>query len=209
VLGFDQRGRALQIVTFSEPGFDSKFSGNTTDICPVGALLTTDYHHSPRPWETKSVPSICPHCAVGCNLALATRVNHNYVARVMPRQNEQVNEIWICDKGRFGAHFVSRPDRIQRPLVRRDGQLVEATWDEALAAAADLLKAAGSAVGGIAGDRLSNEDLYLFQPSSARACSRSTSTSIPTWSAGPSWSPRSGWPAAAISATGSPTPPCW
>jgi NADH-quinone oxidoreductase subunit G len=163
VLGFDQRGRALQIVTFSEPGFDSKFSGNTTDICPVGALLTIDYHHSPRPWETKSVPSICPHCAVGCNLALATRVNHNYVARVMPRQNEQVNEIWICDKGRFGAHFVARPDRLQRPLIRRNGQLVEATWDEALAAAAELLKAAGSAVGGIAGDRLSNEDLFTFQ----------------------------------------------
>ena len=73
VLGFYERGRAMQIETMSEPGFDSKFSGNTTDICPVGALTTKDFRFRARPWEMVNVPSICTHCAVGCNITLGTR----------------------------------------------------------------------------------------------------------------------------------------
>jgi NADH-quinone oxidoreductase subunit G len=155
-------------VTFSEPGFDSYFSGNTTDICPVGALTTTDFRFGARPWELNAAASICPHCPVGCNLTLNTRREAEsggaeVVKRVMPRQNEQVNETWICDKGRFAHHYASGPARLQRPLVRRDGQLVEATWDEALQAAADGLRAAGDGLLGLAGGRLSNEDLFVFR----------------------------------------------
>src|SRR3990170_4807689 len=73
VIGFYERGRKLEIVTFSEPGFDSHFSGNTTDICPVGALTTTDFRFGARPWELNAAASICQHCPVGCNLTLNTR----------------------------------------------------------------------------------------------------------------------------------------
>ena len=167
VLGFYQRGRSMQIETMSEPGFDSKFSGNTTDICPVGALTTKDFRFRSRPWEMTNVPSICVHCAVGCNLTLGTRRSAKgggdwEILRVMPRQNEEVNEIWICDKGRFGYHFTRSNDRLTQPLVRKNGQLVEATWDEAIKLATDRLKSADSNVGGFIGDRVANEDAYLF-----------------------------------------------
>lgn len=168
VLSFYERGRHLEIITCSEPGFDSKFSGNTTDICPVGALTTTDFRFEARPWELNMAASICPHCPVGCNLTLNTRREARsggqmVIKRVMPRQNEQVNEIWICDKGRFGHHYASSSDRLARPLVRRDGKLQEAAWEEALELAAGQLKAAGAGLAGLAGGRLSNEDLYNFR----------------------------------------------
>ncbi len=168
VLGFYQRGRKIEIATFSEPGFDSKFSGNTTDICPVGALTTADFRFAARPWELTSSASICNHCPVGCNTTFNTRREaksggRNVIKRAMPRQNEQVNEIWMCDKGRFGYHFVESPRRLTAPLIRKDGKLVEASWDEALTRVAETLKAAGSSLVGFAGGRLSNEDLFAFK----------------------------------------------
>jgi NADH-quinone oxidoreductase subunit G len=168
VIGFYERGRQLEIATLSEPGFDSKFSGNTTDICPVGALTTSDFRFRARPWELTSVPSVCPHCAVGCNLTLGTRRSQRQggqwsILRVMPRQNEAVNEIWICDKGRFGHHFARSEERLLKPLIRKDGQHFVATWDEALALIAAKAKSAGSNVGALIGDRLANEDVYLIR----------------------------------------------
>jgi NADH-quinone oxidoreductase subunit G len=168
VISFYQRGRRLEIMTHSEPGFDSYFSGNTTDICPVGALTTADFRFGARPWELNAAASICPHCPVGCNLTLNTRREAmqggtEVIKRVMPRQNEQVNEIWICDKGRFGHHFARSPDRLTTPLVRKDGQLVEASWEQALERAARGLKSAKRSVIGIAGERLSNEDYFNFR----------------------------------------------
>ncbi len=165
VIGFFQRGRSLEIVTFSDPGFDSYFSGNTTDICPVGALTTADFRFGARPWEMNAAASICPHCPVGCNLTLNTRREARsqgaaVVKRVMPRQNEAVNELWICDKGRFAHHFASNPARLRKPLVRKSGQLVEVGWEEALRAAAEGLKGAAGGVVGLAGGRASNEDLF-------------------------------------------------
>jgi NADH-quinone oxidoreductase subunit G len=167
VLGFYERGRTMQIQTTSEPGFDSKFSGNTTDICPVGALTTSDFRFRARPWEMTNVPSICPHCPVGCNITLGTRRSSKGggdwdILRVMPRQNEEVNEIWLCDKGRFGHHFTRSTDRLTTPLIKKNGKFVEATWDEALNLAADRLKQADGHVAGFIGDRVSNEDAYLF-----------------------------------------------
>jgi NADH-quinone oxidoreductase subunit G len=133
VIGFTERGRKLEIVTFSTPGFDSYFSGNTTDICPVGALTTADFRFGARPWELNAAASICPHCPVGCNLTLNTRREARaggleVIKRVMPRQNEAVNEIWICDKGRFAHHFAASPKRLRRPLVRVKGELKEVDW---------------------------------------------------------------------------------
>jgi NADH-quinone oxidoreductase subunit G len=168
VIGFYERGRQLEIVTFSEPGFDSYFSGNTTDICPVGALTTTDFRFGARPWELNHAASICPHCPVGCNLTLNTRREAasggaEVIKRVMPRQNEQVNEIWICDKGRFAHHYASSPTRLVRPMIRKDGGWAEVGWDEALEAAAEGLRAAGADLVGLVGGRLSNEDLFTFR----------------------------------------------
>ncbi len=164
VIDFYERGRKLEIISRSEPGFDSVFSGNTTDICPVGALTTTDFRFEARPWELRAAASICPHCPVGCNLTLDVRRQPNargqiLVQRVMPRQNEAVNEIWICDKGRFGHHFAASPDRLKTPLVRKGGRLVETDWDEALSVAAEGLRRAGSRLLGVGGGRASNEDL--------------------------------------------------
>jgi NADH-quinone oxidoreductase subunit G len=168
VIGFFERGRQLEIVTFSDPGFDSIFSGNTTDICPVGALTTADFRFGARPWEMNAAASICPHCPVGCNLTLNTRreartQGREVIKRVMPRQNEAVNEIWICDKGRFAHHFATSDQRLTKPLVRRNGQLEETDWETALDAAAVGLRAAGVGVVGIGGVRASNEDLFLLR----------------------------------------------
>ncbi len=169
VIGFFNRGRSLEIVTFSEPGFDSYWSGNTTDICPVGALTTTNFRFKARPWELRAAASICNHCPVGCNTTLNVRREavsggEWVVKRVMPRQNESVNEIWICDKGRFGIPFAARnKKRLTQPLVRRDGELLPATWDEALDLVAERFKNAGSGLFTLAGGRLSNEDLFNLQ----------------------------------------------
>lgn len=165
VIGFYQRGRALQIISLSEPGFDSYFSGNTTDICPVGALTTADFRFGARPWEMKPAASICPHCAVGCNITFDVRREaktggHAAIKRVMPRQNEEVNELWICDKGRFGYHFVESPERLSQPLVREGEELRPASWEQALMRTAEGLRAAGRELVALAGGRLANEDLF-------------------------------------------------
>ncbi len=165
VIGFFNRGRSLEIVTFSEPGFDSYFSGNTTDICPVGALTTADFRFKARPWELNSAASICPHCPVGCNITLNVRREAAsggewVVKRVMPRQNEAVNEIWICDKGRFAHHYATSNERLTRPLVRKNGELVPTDWEEALDLVADRFRQAGESLLTLASGRLANEDLF-------------------------------------------------
>ena len=165
VIGFFNRGRNLEIMTCSEPGFDSYWSGNTTDICPVGALTTADFRFGARPWEMLASASLCTQCAVGCNLTLNTRREAKsggklVVKRVMPRQNEQVNEVWICDKGRFAYHYASAEDRLTSPLVKKDGQFVQASWQEALDLVAEKMQSAGSGLVSLAGGRLSNEDFF-------------------------------------------------
>lgn len=165
VIAFTNRGRGMEIFTCSEPGFDSYFSGNTTDICPVGALTTSDFRFEARPWELCTTSSICPHCPVGCNLAINLRREARsngevVIKRIMPRQNESVNEIWICDKGRFAYHYAQSKERLTRPLVRREGELVEIGWDEALSYVAENFKDAGKSLLTLASGRLSNEDLF-------------------------------------------------
>jgi NADH-quinone oxidoreductase subunit G len=165
VLGFHERGRALQIVTISDPPFDTYFSGNTTDICPVGALTTADFRFGARPWELNEVPSLDPYGPEGANISLSTRLDRDsggitVVKRVMPRQNESVNEIWISDKTRFGHHHSRAANRLKTPLIRKDGHLTPATWAEALQTIAAAIKGAGANVGAVAGPMLSNEDLW-------------------------------------------------
>jgi len=168
VIHFHNRGRSLEIVTMSEPGFDSYWSGNTTDICPVGALTTADFRFGARPWELDPVSTISVHSPAGSNLTLSTRREARaggrvVIKRVMPRQNELVNEIWISDKDRFAYHFAESEARLRKPLVRKDGQLVETEWNEALDIVAGRLQQHKTAVAGLSGDRLSNEDFFQFQ----------------------------------------------
>jgi NADH-quinone oxidoreductase subunit G len=167
VLGFDDRSRSTRIITSSEPGFDSVFSGNTSDICPVGALTTRDFRFEARPWELGATASICTQCPVGCNITLNTRrearANGDIVVkRVMPRQNEEVNEIWICDKGRFAHHYTDSKKRLTRPLARssKAEKPVHTSWDEATKLTADKFVAAKENFVILASGRLANEDLF-------------------------------------------------
>lgn len=163
VLAFDERGRSSQIITVSEPPFDSVFSGNTTDICPVGALTTADFRFGARPWELESAASICAQCPVGCNIVYNTRREARssgriVIKRVLPRQNEEVNELWICDKGRFAYHYTESPARLDAP--RLGGQ--KTSWDQALEKASTALRTwQKKAI--LASGRLSNEDLYALK----------------------------------------------
>jgi NADH-quinone oxidoreductase subunit G len=157
VLGFYQRGRNTDVVTFSEPGFDSVFSGNTTDICPVGALTTVDFRFGARPWELKNAPSICSQCPVGCNVTYNVRREAKsgggyVIKRALPRQNEQVNEIWMCDKGRFaGYHYTESPSRLH---------LDDAEFAANIKKAGELIISAKSDLVVLVGERLTNEDLF-------------------------------------------------
>ncbi len=166
VLTFYQRGHHTDVTTFSDPPFDSYWSGNTTDICPVGALTTVDFRFGARPWEMRPAASICTLCPVGCNITFNVRREaaaggKMVIKRVLPRQNEQVNEIWVCDKGRFaGYHFAESEDRLTQPLVRKHGELTPVSWEEALETAARGLEAARGKALTLAGGRLSNEDLF-------------------------------------------------
>ncbi len=166
VLAIDGRGRASYIITTSDPPFDSYWSGNTTDICPVGALTTTDFRFDARPWEMFHAASVCNLCPVGCNIMLDIRREPELdgrfaVQRVMPRQNEYVNEIWICDKGRFAAyHFAQYGQRLTQPLVRENGELRPSTWQEALSRVAQAFQEAGQDLVTLVSGRLSNEDLF-------------------------------------------------
>ncbi len=165
VINFSQRGRALEIITTSEPGFDSIFSGDTTDICPVGALTTVDFRFAARPWELNTAASLCNHCPVGCNLVYNVRREgisggKSVIKRVLPRQNEAVNEIWICDRGRFAYHYTESPQRLKEPLVLKNGELRPASWDEAFNLVEAHLRDAGDNFVTLAGGRLANEDLF-------------------------------------------------
>ncbi len=167
VIGFDERGRSTQIVSFSEPGFDSVFSGNTTDICPVGALTTADFRFGARPWELDAQASVCSQCPVGCNTTLNTRREAKaggniVIKRVMPRQNEEVNEIWLCDKGRFAYHYTESKKRLTKPLTRtgKDRKVNRVSWEAATKLAGEnFLKAKKNFVV-LASGRLANEDLF-------------------------------------------------
>jgi NADH-quinone oxidoreductase chain G len=160
------RGSATRIETFPSYALRSKWQGNTIDLCPVGALASRVFRFEARVWELTNTPSICPLCAVGCNIVVG--VKNNEVRRITPRENPEVNDAWICDRGRFVHGYVDHLDRLTAPLIRRDGRLERATWDEALDLIVQRLReeirdAGSSAVAGLGSPRTTNEADYLFQ----------------------------------------------
>ncbi|WP_171167645.1 NADH-quinone oxidoreductase subunit G [Streptomyces sp. I05A-00742] len=156
-----ERGALEQVGTGEGDPFLSYHSGNTIQICPVGALTSVAYRFRARPFDLVSSPTVCEHCAGGC----ATRTDHRRgkVMRRLAAEDPEVNEEWLCDKGRFAFRYAQRPERLETPLVRNaEGALEPASWPEALEAAARGLTAARGRAGVLTGGRLPLEDAYAY-----------------------------------------------
>ncbi|MGW2018372.1 NADH-quinone oxidoreductase subunit G [Streptomyces sp. NPDC001927] len=155
-----ERGALQQVGTGEGDPFESYFSGNTIQICPVGALTSAAYRFRSRPFDLVSSPSVCEHCAGGC----ATRTDHRRgkVMRRLAADDPEVNEEWVCDKGRFAFRYAQQRDRLTTPMVRNaeTGALEPASWPEALEAAARGLVRGRTGV--LAGGRLTVEDAYAY-----------------------------------------------
>ncbi|WP_288798117.1 NADH-quinone oxidoreductase subunit G [uncultured Arsenicicoccus sp.] len=159
-ISLTERGAASQIGIYQEKPFQSYFSGNTVQICPVGALTGAAYRFRSRPFDLVSTPGTCEHCASGCSI----RTDHRrgVVLRRLASNNPEVNEEWNCDKGRWAFQYATQADRLDMPLVRReDGELHVASWPEALAVAAAGLERARSS-GVLVGGRASIHDAYAY-----------------------------------------------
>ncbi|MGH3446498.1 MAG: NADH-quinone oxidoreductase subunit G [Nocardioidaceae bacterium] len=158
----NERGALQQVGVYEKEPFESYFSGNTIQICPVGALTSAAYRFRSRPFDLVSTPSVCEHCASGC--ALRTDSRRGTVLRRLAGNDPEVNEEWNCDKGRFAFMSTHGQDRLTRPMVHDEetGEMRVASWPEAFAVAARGLAAAQSSVGVLAGGRLTTEDAYSY-----------------------------------------------
>ncbi|MBA3552342.1 MAG: NADH-quinone oxidoreductase subunit NuoG, partial [Actinobacteria bacterium] len=151
------RGAAEQVSIAPGEDFESPFSGNTIQICPVGALTARTYRFAARPFDLRSADTICPHCASGCNIRVDLR--RGEVVRHLARDNRDVNDAWLCDKGRFAFSFADGPSRLSMPLLRERG-LEPVSFGEALGAITSWARDARTAF--LAGGRLSDEDAYAL-----------------------------------------------
>ena len=144
------RGAHSLIATFEDEPYRAPFSGNVVELCPVGALTSTQYRFEARPWEIQNVPTVCGLCPTGCSVSATTR--EGKVKRVLSRNDPEIDRGWICDKGRFSYPHLYAADRIREPLVRRRRGLGQVSWDEALDEVERLLRAAdGSIVTALSG----------------------------------------------------------
>jgi len=165
LIHFMDRGANTQINTFPGEPFSSYFSGNTVQICPVGALTATPYRFKARPWDLEEVESTCAGCAVGCRITVQS--SRNQLLRYNGVDSDAVNWSWMCDKGRFSFESVNSEDRLGDPLVRQGETLVPARWNDALDHAAKLIRD-GLGRGGpeglavLGGARLTNESAYAW-----------------------------------------------
>ncbi|MGZ3679901.1 MAG: NADH-quinone oxidoreductase subunit NuoG, partial [Ktedonobacterales bacterium] len=161
-----ERGFKTEVGVDPEAPFDSIFSGNVVEMCPVGALTAKNYRFVTRPWELKKTGSICASCSVGCNVRVDVRVNK--LLRQYSRTNDDIDDGFLCDRGRWDTETVNSPDRLRTPLIRRNGQLQPASWEEALTFIAGRLRDikgqhGSQAIGGIGSTHTTNEEAYLFQ----------------------------------------------
>jgi NADH-quinone oxidoreductase subunit G len=165
LIDFANRGERMEVATFPDTPFASYFSGNTVQICPVGALTARPYRFRARPWDLEQIESTCTSCSVGCRVAVQS--SNNQLTRYLGLDSDPVNHSWLCDKGRFDFQAVNSDERLSHPMVRRGDQLTQTTWGEALDAAArglgDVRSLHGpGAIGVIGGARLANEDAYAW-----------------------------------------------
>ncbi|HXG49793.1 MAG TPA: molybdopterin-dependent oxidoreductase [candidate division Zixibacteria bacterium] len=153
------RGDRSTIALFPGTVLDNPFSANVNDLCPVGALTDRDFRFKVRVWYLQKTPSICPGCSTGCNVSVESYQNR--IARFKPRVNEEVNSYWLCDEGRYCFHELTEGERLTGPLVRQEGGLAPATWEEALQVVLRGLRAV-PALAGILSGRNTNEEAFLF-----------------------------------------------
>ncbi|MGO8946204.1 MAG: NADH-quinone oxidoreductase subunit NuoG [Ktedonobacterales bacterium] len=163
----EERGFRTQVGVDPDAPFDSIFSGNVVEMCPVGALTAKSYRFVSRPWELQSTGSICGNCSVGCNVRVDVRVDK--VLRQYSRTNDRIDDGWLCDRGRWDLDSINSLERLRTPLIRqRGGGLQPATWEEALTFVASRLgeiksRRGAAAIGGIGSTHTTNEEAYLFQ----------------------------------------------
>jgi len=165
LISFGERGGQTEIITFPDEPFASYFSGNTVQICPVGALTAKPYRFRARPWDLTGAETSCVTCAVHCRGALES--TSNQLVRLLGVDSEPVNQGWLCDKGRYGYEAVNADERVRHPMIRKRGELVECSWPEALDAAADGIQRAldlngPQSVALLGGANGTNEEAYAW-----------------------------------------------
>ncbi|WP_292913220.1 NADH-quinone oxidoreductase subunit NuoG [Nitrosomonas sp.] len=165
-LGMAGRGEHSEILAFVGKTVNSELSGNVIDLCPVGALVSKPFRYSARTWELSRRKSISPHCGLGSNLVV--QVKQNRVMRVLPRDNEAINECWLSDKDRFSYEGLNSEDRLTNPMIKRDGQWIECSWQEALEFTAHSLqiikqKYGAKSIAALGSPHSTAEELYLLQ----------------------------------------------
>jgi NADH-quinone oxidoreductase subunit G len=165
-LGVNFRSDSSEIGTYIEKSVDHELSGNIIDLCPVGALNNKPYRYSARAWEMVAKALVSPHDCAGSNLY--AHVLRGKLRRVVPRENEAINESWISDRDRFSCHAIYNADRLQRPRMKVDGRWVDAAWQDALAAAVAALRKAtegggASGLGTLVSPSATLEEAYLLQ----------------------------------------------
>ncbi|MFZ2542286.1 MAG: NADH-quinone oxidoreductase subunit NuoG [Gallionella sp.] len=165
-LGMAFRGEHAEIMSFVNSTVDSELSGNMIDLCPVGALTSKPFRYTARNWELSRRKSVSPHDGLGSNLAV--QVKDNKVLRVVPIENEAVNECWLSDKDRFSYEGLNAPERLTKPMLKQDGKWIEVEWQVALEYVANGLRQIASAVGAnqiaaLATPHCTLEELYLLQ----------------------------------------------
>jgi NADH-quinone oxidoreductase subunit G len=164
-LGMANRNMHSEIMTFVGRSVDSELSGNMIDLCPVGALTSKPFRYTARSWELQRRKSVSPHDSVGANLVV--QVKHDNVMRVLPRENEEVNECWISDKERFSYQALNSDERLTRPMVKQGGEWKEVDWNVALDYVAHGLKDVsrehgGDAIAALAAQSSTVEELFLL-----------------------------------------------
>src|SRR5205809_1763208 len=160
VLGFVDRGSYTVLTAYPGKRLENNYSLNTVDICPVGALTSTDFRFKMRVWFLKETKSICTSCATGCNTVIGSR--EDVIHRQTPRENDHVNSCWMCDYGRLNFDYLQSNKRLLEPQVRFEGKLVAVDWPTAIAQAALQLKQfSGAEIAIIASGRMTNEELWL------------------------------------------------
>jgi NADH-quinone oxidoreductase subunit G len=165
LIDFIGRGDQIEVNTYPDAPFASYFSGNTVQICPVGALTASPYRFRARPWDLEQVESTCTTCAVGCVVTVQSSANR--ITRYLGIDSDPVNQSWMCDRGRFDFEAVNSEERLSHPMVRQGDELVPTSWGDALAKAAagieEVRKLHGPAsVAVLGGARLANEDAYVW-----------------------------------------------
>jgi NADH-quinone oxidoreductase subunit G len=160
-LVFQERGAHTFVGTFDGHPYVAPFSGNIVELCPVGALTSRPYRFRARPWDIESGGSICTLCPAQCNVSFTVRDER--ALRVLGRDNSEVDDGWLCDKGRFAYQAIHVEERITRPMVRDGGELRPVSWERALDEAAAGLRRAGGRVGVLAGGATTNEEGFLLQ----------------------------------------------